>query len=83
MFAGDRDTLLEDRDAFGDVEAFLADYAPEAHLTEISEEEAAEALAVAWKDCCQEIQKHHQSRKFGKPELQDLTSVFSGSKWKS
>ena len=63
--AGDHETLLEDRDAFGDVEAFLADYAPEAHLTEISEEEAAEALAVAWKDRRQEIQKHHQSRNFG------------------
>ena len=63
--AGDHETLLEDRDAFGDVEAFLADYATDAYPTEISEEDAAEALAVAWKDRRQEIQKHHESRKFG------------------
>ena len=57
--------ISEDVDGFGDVEAFLADHSMGSSLEEVSEGEAAEALAVAWKDRRREIQNHQQARRFG------------------
>lgn len=57
-------------DSFRDVEAFLADHGmasamdPDAELEPVSEGEAAEALAVTWKERRREIQKVSQNRRF-------------------
>ena len=64
----------EDQDQFQDVEAFLADHGEKVEQDAISESEAAEALAVAWKDRRQEIQKHQQARKFGSRQSTHQTS---------
>ena len=57
----------QNHDTFADVEAFLAEH--QATLPEddvaVDEDEAAEALAVSWKERRQEINKLQQSRKFG------------------
>ena len=64
----------EEPDQFQDVEAFLADHGEKVEQDIISESEAAEALAVAWKDRRQEIQKHQQVRKFGSRQSNHQTS---------
>ena len=51
----------EEQDHFQDVEAFLADHGEKVEQDVISESEAAEALAVAWKDRRHEIQKHESA----------------------
>ena len=53
--------LTGDGEPFADVEAFLADFSGGKSI----EDEAAEALAVAWKDRHREIQQVQQSRRFG------------------
>ena len=58
----------EDLDQFEDVEAFLTDHPGiGAHHQDedIPEEEAAEALAVSWRERRREITKLQQSRRFG------------------
>ena len=57
-------------DSFDDVEAFLADHdaatqGESADAQELSEGEAAEALAVTWKERRQEISRVSKARKFG------------------
>ena len=58
-----------DQEDFADVEAFLADHDQASssmdQIEPLSESEAAEALAVSWKERRQEISRHQQSRKFG------------------
>ena len=58
-----------DLDDFADVEAFLADHDHASssmdQMEPVSESEAAEALAVSWKERRQEISRHQQNRKFG------------------
>eukprot|EP00435_Cladocopium_sp_Y103_P036191 s2735_g9.t1 len=74
VFQAEVDTseVLESMDGgFGDVEAFLADHnasladMPEDKDEVFSEGEAAEALAVSWKERRKEIAKFQQSRQFG------------------
>ena len=55
--------IAGEEDSFADVEAFLADFSGEKLSEELSEGEAAEALAVAWKDRRKEIQQVQQSTK--------------------
>ena len=57
--------IAGEEDSFADVEVFLAGFSGEKLSEELSEGEAAEALAVAWKDRRREIQQVQQSRKFG------------------
>ncbi|CAE7347138.1 RE1, partial [Symbiodinium microadriaticum] len=69
LAAGPEDTV-EETDDFKDVEAFLADHGfneakEEAEVFQ-EEEEAAEALAVTWKERRKEISKLQQKRGFGK-----------------
>ena len=55
-------------DPFADVEAFLADHDISLNVTdayEVDEGEAAEALAVSWRERRQEINKLQKSRRFG------------------
>ena len=55
-------------DPFADVEAFLADHnvASDANeAAEVDESEAAEALAISWRERRQEINKLQKSRRFG------------------
>lgn len=58
-----------EQDDFADVEAFLAEHDQASssmdQVEPISESEAAEALAVSWKERRQEISRHQQNRKFG------------------
>ena len=73
---------FNDEDAFGDVEAFLADHGvtiPDdpGDGGEVSESEAAEALAVTWKERRKEIQKVNQSRRFGQPAFSSSSSSRS------
>ncbi|CAE7244986.1 GIP, partial [Symbiodinium sp. CCMP2456] len=68
LAVGPEDTV-EETDDFEDVEAFLADHGfneakQEAEV--FQEEEAAEALAVTWKERRKEITKLQQKRGFGK-----------------
>ena len=71
-----------DEEPFQDVEAFLADFDQETDLAEeaMSEGEAAEALAVSWKERRNEIGKMHRSRKFGAADQAD--EAFA-SRWRS
>eukprot|EP00435_Cladocopium_sp_Y103_P030606 s4283_g7.t1 len=58
-----------DIDQFADVQAFLADHAVQhdsQDAVELSEGEAAEALAVSWKERRTEIAKTNQARRFTK-----------------
>ena len=66
----------DEQDQFQDVEAFLADHGEKVEPDVISESEAAEALAVAWKDRRQEIQKHQQARKFGSRQNTQTSRAF-------
>ena len=70
-----------DEDAFQDVEAFLADHGvtipDDPGDGEVSESEAAEALAVTWKERRKEIQKVNQSRRFGQPSFASSSSSRS------
>ena len=63
------DEVSEDGDpeTFADVEAFLADNNLDDHVgdDELQEQDAAEALAVSWKERRREISKLQQSRRFG------------------
>ena len=49
---------------FEDVEAFLADHNLTSQGGEVNEDEAAEALAVTWKERRQQINQHHRARRF-------------------
>ena len=49
---------------FEDVEAFLTDHNMSSQNVEIDEDEAAEALAVTWKERRQQINQHHRARRF-------------------
>ncbi len=49
---------------FEDVEAFLADHNFTSQGGEVNEDEAAEALAVTWKERRQQINQHHRARRF-------------------
>ena len=59
------DRHFKDDAAFDDVEAFLADYGTTIDEDPLSDAEAAEALAVSWKERRQEINKMQKSRQFG------------------
>ena len=73
--------VMNDDETFPDVEAFLADHgvslSDNADLGEVSESEAAEALAVTWKERRKEIQKVNQSRRFGQPSFAASSSSRS------
>ena len=62
---------LPEQSAFEDVEAFLADdaLAPGPDEGPVSETEAAEALAVSWKERRQEISKLNKSRQFQQADM--------------
>lgn len=71
--------VIEDSDAdnFEDVQSFLADHhTPEVDSLELSEGEAAEALAVSWKERRTEINKVNQARRFSRPG--GTSSSFGG-----
>lgn len=77
----DQGPVMNDDETFPDVEAFLADHgvslSDNADLGEVSESEAAEALAVTWKERRKEIQKVNQSRRFGQPSFAASSSSRS------
>ena len=65
---------------FQDVEAFLADHGihvGDSDTGEVSESDAAEALAVIWKERRKEIQKVNQSKRFGQPRFSSSSSSRS------
>lgn len=65
---------------FQDVEAFLADHGihvGDSDTGEVSESDAAEALAVTWKERRKEIQKVNQSKRFGQPRFSSSSSSRS------
>ena len=56
---------MESREEFADVEALLADHnCPQGEEEEVPEQDAAEALAVTWKERRKEITQLQRSRKF-------------------
>ena len=69
-----------DEEQFQDVEAFLADHGihvGDSDTGEVSESDAAEALAVTWKEWRKEIQKVNQSRGVGQPRFSSSSSSRS------
>ena len=72
-------TASPDDEQFQDVEAFLADHGihVESDTGEVSESDAAEALAVTWKERRKEIQKVNQSRRFGQPKFSSSSTSRS------
>ena len=68
MVSADSPTFEDDEPnvdgGFEDVEAFLADHNQTSQLGEVDEDEAAEALAVTWKERRQQINQHHRARRF-------------------
>ena len=72
-------TASPDDEQFQDVETFLADHGihVESDTGEVSESDAAEALAVTWKERRKEIQKVNQSRRFGQPKFSSSSASRS------
>ena len=66
-------------DGFEDVHTFLADHKIDTGEPELSESEAAEALAVSWKERRTEIAKVNQARRFSKSS----SSFSTGRKFRS